>query len=208
MESDKFGIIGAGGQARETLSYAKSKDLAFVAIDKEYIQNPKEIDVLEPTDEQLGTSVIAAVGAPALKKKMVESWKGDSFISVISDEAYIDETTKKGQGCIIAPRAVITTHVEIGDHVLVNVAATISHDCTIGNYSTISPGAHIGGKVKIGDGVFIGIGSVISNDVKIANGVVVGAGAVLVSDADTENGVYVGVPAKLIKVNDGWMSEI
>lgn len=208
MSIEKYGIIGAGGQARETISFETTKDLAFVALNREYISQENEIDILTPNEDQRETPVIAAVGAPAVKRKLVESWSGDSFTNVISPDAYVDKTVLIGEGCIVSPRAVLTTDVIIGNHVLINIATTISHDCVIGDYVTISPGVHVGGRVQIGKGAFIGIGSVISNDVKIADGVVVGAGAVVVDDADVENGVYVGVPAKLIKTNEGWMDEI
>lgn len=208
MSIERFGIIGAGGQARETVSFEATKELAFVALSREYIAQENEIDILTPNEEQRGTPVIAAVGAPAVKRMLVESWSGERFTNVISPDAYVDKTVKMGEGCIVSPRAVLTTDVVVGNHVLVNIATTISHDCVIGDYATISPGVHIGGRVQIGRGVFIGIGSVISNDVKIADGVVIGAGAVVVADADVENGVYVGVPAKLIKTNKDWLNEI
>lgn len=206
--SEKIGILGAGGQANETLSYDKERELAFMAVNTEYITQEHHIDVDNPDKNQVEVPVIAAVGAPALRRKMVENWEGDKYTSVISDQAYLDSSLEIGVGCLVGPRAVITTDVNIGDHVLVNVAATISHNCIIEDYVTISPGAHLGGNVTVGRGAFIGIGAVISNDIKIAEGVVVGAGAVLISDADVVNGVYVGVPAKLIKINEGWLDAI
>ena len=203
-----FGLLGSGGQSRETLSFESKRNLAFIALNKEYISEEDQIDILTPDEQQKRTPVIVAVGAPAVKRKLVEEWSGDRFTNVISPDAYVDKTVKIGVGCTISPRTVLTTDVVIGDHVLINIATTISHDCVIGDYTTISPGVHIGGRVRIGKGVFIGIGSVISNNVTIADGVVVGAGAVLVDNADVENGVYVGVPAKLINTNGGWLNEI
>jgi sugar O-acyltransferase (sialic acid O-acetyltransferase NeuD family) len=205
---EKIGLLGAGGQADETISFESKKSLAFLAVNSSYISRDGMIDIEDPEQEHVLTDVIAAVGAPAVKKKLVETWRGENYTNVISEESYIDPSVSIGKGCIVGPRSVITTNVEIGDHVLINIAATISHDCSIGNFATISPGAHIGGRVSIGDGAFVGIGAVISNDVKIARGVVIGAGAVLVDDASVENGVYVGVPATLLKTNDGWLSEI
>lgn len=205
---ERIGILGAGGQADETFSYESSRELAFLAVNHEYIVGDHTIDIESKDEIDLSTDVIAAVGAPLLRKKLVEQWQGNNFTNVISEEAYIDNSAEIGQGCILSPRSVITTNTKLGNHVLVNIAATISHDCTIGDYVTISPGAHIGGKVTVGPGVFIGIGAVISNNLKLAPGVVIGAGAVLLSDASVENGVYVGTPAKLIKTNGSWLSEI
>ncbi len=212
LHPKEIGIIGNGGQANEAESYLKSDEttVLFRALNKEYRDesDPSQIDIMNPVDYQKITPVVAAIGAPALRKKMVESWPGEKFVTIIADTSFIDRSTKVGEGSIIAPRAVITTDVEIGKHSIVNVASSISHNCRLGDYSTISPGAHIGGNVDIGDGAFIGIGVIISNNLKIASGVVVGAGAVVIEDLAQENGVYVGVPAKLVGQNESWLSEV
>lgn len=206
----KIGLLGSGGQADEVESYLGGSDeVVFRAVSKDYLDgsNPKLIDIDQPGDNQ-AIEVVAALGAPGLRKKMVESWGGKKYATVISAAAHVDKGASIGDGSIIAPGAIITTNAKIGEHVIVNISATISHDAKIGNFVTISPGAHIAGRVTIGDGVFIGIGAVISNDVKIADGCVVGAGAVVLDDITEENSVVVGMPAKVIKQNDGWLSEI
>jgi sugar O-acyltransferase (sialic acid O-acetyltransferase NeuD family) len=208
--SEKFGILGNGGQADEVESFAERNSVEFRAVDRQYVdpENAHIIDILSPEAYQKKLAVIAAIGAPAVRKQLIEKWSGEKFTSIISESAYIDETVKLGEGSIVAPRAVITTNVEIGRHCLINVAATISHDCKLGEYVTVSPGAHIGGKVVVGEGAFIGIGAIIINGIKIANGAVIGAGAVVTKDIDTENSVFAGVPAKFISQNDGWLSEV
>lgn len=206
----KIGLLGSGGQADEVESYlADGDEVVFRAVSKDYLDgsNPKLIDIDQPGDNQV-LEVVAALGAPGLRKKMVESWSGQKYANVISETADVNKNAEIGDGSIIAPGAIITTNAKIGAHVIVNIGVTISHDAKIGDFVTISPGAHIAGRVTIGNGVFVGIGAVVSNDVKLADGVVIGAGAVVLDDVEQENSVAVGMPAKVIKQNDGWLSEI
>lgn len=202
------GLLGAGGQAREVESYLKDSTVSFWAVDPDYIAGELTIDVTSPSDSERDTPVIAAIGAPAPRKSMVEKWPGRRFFTVISENAYVDKSAKIGEGSIIAPNTTITTDIVIGAHSIINVGATINHNCTFGDYVTVSPGAHIAGNVTLGDGVFIGIGATISNDVSIAEGCVVGAGAVVINDVEQINSVVVGVPAKTISINEGWLHEV
>ena len=204
--NNNIGLIGNGGHADEAESYSR-KPVGFRAVDKPYMNDRAEVDVTDP-GENVNTAVHIAIGAPAVRKEMELKWPGESYESIISEHAIIDETAEIGEGSLVAPRVVITTNVKIGRHVVLNVAATVQHNSEVGDFTTIGPGAHIGGNVKIGEGVFIGIGANISNAVRIANGVVIGAGATVIKDADVENGVYVGTPAQLIKQNEGWLREI
>jgi len=209
-ETEKIGLIGGGGQADEAESFLIDKEVLFRALSEEYLDpnNPSMINILSPTEYQRTLPVVAAIGAPAVRKKLVEAWPGDKFDIIRAELSYVDKSAKIGEGSIIAPRAVITTNVEIGRHNIINVAASISHNCRLGDYVTVSPGAHIAGNVELGDGVFVGIGAIISNNVKIANGVVIGAGAVVLHNVDIENSVVVGTPARIVKQNEGWLSEV
>lgn len=212
MNPQILGLLGDSGQANEVELFLKELggSVAFRAINEEYINkdNPAQVSIENPTPDQQQLPVIVAVGAPAVKQKLVREWPGQNYASLIAKEVRLNEGVTVGSGSVIAPGVVVTTDVEIGEHVLVNVSATLSHNTKLGDYVTVSPGAHIAGNVEIGDGAFIGIGAVISNGVKIAPGVVVGAGAVVIEDITEENAVYVGVPAKKIKTNTDWLNEI
>lgn len=207
--SGQFGILGAGGQADEAESYTDDEVL-FKAIDERYInrQDSHQIVITSPSDQQKEAPIVAAVGAPKLRKLMIETWPGNIYTTILSKTAYIDQTARIGMGCIVAPGAVITTNVFIGVHSIINVSASVSHNTKLGDYVTISPGARVAGNVELGDGVFVGIGATISNGVKIAAGCVVGAGAVVINDVIDENSVVVGVPGRVIKQNDGWLNAI
>lgn len=212
MDKKRIGLLGAGGQADEAESFFRSNgDVIFRAVDKQYIttsQTEGLIDIQNPTEVQKNTPVVAAVGAPAIRRELISRWAGSRFEIIRAEGLYIDGTVKIGEGTIIATGSVVTTNVTIGKHCIVNVAATISHNSKLGDFSTIGPGANIAGNVTLGDGVFVGIGAVIKNGVKIANGCVVGAGAVVLDDIEEENSVVIGVPARVARVNEGWLREI
>lgn len=204
----QIGLLGDGGQANEAEAYF-SGEVSFRAVTSDYAADGL-VDIEHPSDGQKVLPVVAAVGAPALRKKLIELWPGTAYETIIAPNSQIHESSSVGAGSIISPSAVITTNITVGKHTLVNVAATIQHDSTVGDYCTVGPGSHIGGKVQLGDGVFVGIGAVISNSVTVASGVVIAAGAVVPPhmNLDTENGVYVGVPARLITTNKEWLNEI
>lgn len=206
--NEKIGILGAGGMARETAAYSLGR-VSFFAVNRQFMPDNSEgfIDIENPDLNQAETGIVAALGAPAVRRAMVESWPGREYANLIAQSAEI-YTERLGKGVIIAPRAVVTTGVEIGDHTIINVDATVSHDCILGDYVTVCPGAHIAGNVTLEDGVFIGIGAVVSNNIFIASGTVVGAGAVVVKDITVPNSVVVGNPAKTVRVQDDWLKDV
>lgn len=202
-----IGLIGNGGHANEVESYTPA-EVKFRAVHKQFIGGRALVDVENPPHEYFELPVHVAVGSPYLRKKLVEVWKGENFISIISPYAILDNELDAKEGCLIAPSAVVTTQVKLGRHAIINVAASIQHDSLVGNFATIGPGARIGGHVSVGDGAFLGLGSNVINNISIAPGVILGAGSTLIEDAIIENGVYVGSPARCIKVNTGWLREI
>lgn len=204
----QIGLLGDGGQANEVQAYF-SGEVVFRAVSSEYVHGAL-VDIELPSDNERDLPVVAAVGAPLLKRKLVELWPGDKYETVIAPSAQIHASSTIGAGSIVAPSAVVTTDVKIGSQTLINVAATIQHDSVIGDYCTVGPGCHVGGKVRVGDGVFIGIGAILSNNVTVASGVVIAAGAVVPphTDLNVENGVYIGVPARLVTTNKEWLNEI
>jgi len=204
--SERIGIIGGGGQADEAESFS-TREVAFRAVEKPYVNDHARIDIEDP-GELVDYPVVFAVGAPGLRRRLVQLWPGNNYTKVISRSSYIDDSSDIKEGVIIAPSAVITTNVIIGAHALINVGASVQHDSVIGDFVTVSPGARIGGNVDIGDGVFVGMGASIIQRVRIASGIVIGAGATVMADLLEENGVYVGTPAKLVKRNEGWIHEL
>jgi sugar O-acyltransferase (sialic acid O-acetyltransferase NeuD family) len=202
-------MLGAGGQADETAEYALPEIPAFRAVSVNYLISGRSdiIDVEHPDGAFRAIPVVAAVGAPGLRRELVRAWPGTTYRTVVAPAAWVSRSASIGHGSILAPHSALNTNVSIGRHVVINLGASVSHDAHIGDFVTVSPGAHIGGRVRIDDGAFIGIGAVVSSNVHIASGIVVGAGCVVVADL-TESGVYVGVPARWLGAQEGWLRVI
>jgi sugar O-acyltransferase (sialic acid O-acetyltransferase NeuD family) len=205
-----IGLLGAGAQAREVASYLPPGTEVFWAVSPDYLDGDghHRVDITAPPSATRNLPVVGAVGPPALRRKLIDTWPGGRFATVISSAAYVDPSCTIGAGAVIAPGAILTVGVVVGEHCQVNIGATLSHDVRLGSYVTIGPGANIAGKVRLGDGVFVGIGASIANDVTIAPGVVVGAGASVLDDVSTPNAVVAGVPASFVKVRQGWLDAI
>ena len=205
-----IGLLGAGAQAREVASYLPPGTEVFWAVSPDYLDGARhdQVDITAPTSATRELPVVGAVGPPALRRKLVDTWPGDRFATVVSSAAYVDPSCTISAGAVIAPGAILTVGVVVGEHCQVNIGATLSHDVHLGSFVTIGPGANIAGRVRLGNGVFVGIGASISNDVTIAPGVVIGAGASVLADVMTPNAVVTGVPASVVKVRRGWLDAV
>jgi sugar O-acyltransferase (sialic acid O-acetyltransferase NeuD family) len=203
-----IGLLGFGNQAKEVLDFAKDFNVDFVvsSLTDEKIVFADGLTIeshLFQTNPKFDLPVLPAVGAPGLKRSLIELWPGNDYISVISDTSWVSKHASIDVGSIISPGSIVMQSCVIGKFVLVNIGATISHDSRIGEYSTISPGVNIAGYCDIGSGVFIGIGATVSHGITIADGTFIGAGANVIKNIDVP-GTYVGNPALKISDENVW----
>jgi len=202
---ESFGLLGAGAQAEEVEEFAHPDRVEFRAVDADFVDHSVGgVDIRTADRSLLDVPVTAAVGAPGLRRSLVQAWTGSRYHRVVARQAWIATDARLGEGVMVAPLAAVSAGVVLGDHVLVNIGATVSHHSTIGAFATLSPGAHVAGRCTIGEGVFVGIGASVSHDVHIAAGAVIGAGAVVVDDIDAP-GLFVGVPARLVRPVEEWL---
>lgn len=125
---------------------------------------------------------------------------GFRFATVIHPTARVPVSAVIGQGCLIEPGVILSTHTRLGDHVRINRGATIGHDTVLGEYCTVQPGANIAGRCTFGEGVYVGIGATVVDNLTVGRLSVIGAGAVVIQDLP-EKVLAVGVPAKIVKEN-------
>jgi sugar O-acyltransferase (sialic acid O-acetyltransferase NeuD family) len=206
--ANAFGILGDGAFADEVEEYAGLGAASFRAVSRRYLvpSRPELIDIEAGSSVSRETAVVAAVGAPGLRRSMVASWAGTSFQTVISDRAWVSGSARVGRGSVVAPMSSLSTRSSVGEHTIVNFGAQVAHDSVLGDFVTVSPGAVIGGHSRLDDGVFLGIGAVVRDRVSVASGSVIGAGAVVLHDISTP-GVYVGVPARKLRDQKEWLHE-
>lgn len=147
--------------------------------------------------------VVVAIGNPAIKQKVVQQingFKNIRYATLIHARAVVQNlaTVKIGIGSILGAGSVLTTAIELGNHVLINLNATVGHGTIIGDFSSIMPGVNLAGNVSIGAGVLVGSGANILNGKQVGVNAIIGAGSVVNHDV-AANATAVGVPARVIK---------
>jgi acetyltransferase EpsM len=198
-------LVGAGGFAKEMLSYIK-KNHEYNIVG--YVSNEENSDFTKefpyfgiPEKHKLGLDLkyLLAIGNQKSRKYIIDLLGIDSFDTYIDNSAIVNDTSVIGHGTVICPNVIIGPHVTIGALCLINYNVFIPHDCVIGKFSIFSPGTNIGGEVRIGAGFFSGLSSTIIPRTKIVDNVKVSAGAV-VTKSLSKPGTYFGNPAQLLKV--------
>lgn len=201
-------VVGAGGQARQVLSIARSfapriNVRGFIGKEAERGKIINGIPTLTELDlvkiERKNVILFNGIGRPN-RKAVIERLiaQGFSFNSLVHPSASVGEFVSVGSGTIIQSGVGITTNAELGRFLLIDINATIGHDVSVGDYSTISTGVNLAGGVSIGSECWIGSGSVIIEDVFIGDGVLLGAGSVVTRDIPPGKLAY-GVPARVVK---------
>lgn len=201
-------IIGAGGMAREILSWMTQTETnlnvaGFLDDNLQALDNYKaELPILGKLDFNLiqpKQSIIMAIMDCKLKEKIFKDCL-DQSISIATYKhptTLIGSRTSVGKGLVMFPNSLISSDATIGDFVFINNGSQIGHDVTIGHFSSIMANVDIGGGAQIGNNVFIGSGAIILPGVKIPDNTVIGAGSVVIRTIK-QNGSYFGNPAKKI----------
>jgi sugar O-acyltransferase (sialic acid O-acetyltransferase NeuD family) len=202
-------IYGAGGLGREVFAMVKNMNkwdvLGFVddhLFASDSTRTLKIIGNLSTLNNwSRDINVIVAIGNPISKASIVQAITNPKvfFPTLIHPNAFImdPDTVKLGNGTIVTAGAILTTNIDIGEHVLVNLNSTVGHECVIGDYTSIMPGVNVAGNVTINDRVLIGSGANIRNHVVLGRECVVGMGSVVLNNVG-ERLVVVGIPAKSI----------
>lgn len=201
-------IYGAGGLGREMLSLLTAlpewevKGFYDDGVKKGTII--KSITVLGGLNDLLTYDqpcfVLLAMGDPKIKALIAGKLAAKATVDfplLFHPKALIQdyESVTMGRGSIITPGVILTTDIQLGNHVLVNLNSTIGHDVVIGDYSSLMPGVHVAGGVTIGTKVLVGSGATILNGCSIGDGARIGSGAVVTTDVDPGETV-VGIPAR------------
>jgi sugar O-acyltransferase (sialic acid O-acetyltransferase NeuD family) len=201
-------IYGAGGLGREILSWVRTiASWQLIGFVDDGVKAGTLVDGLEVIGgidrlnkiEGSSLAVVVAVGDPQLKSVLVNKIVNPLiyFPTLLHPSAIIldIDTVKIGNGTIVSAGTILTTRIEIGDHVLLNLNCTVGHDSSIGSCSSVMPGVNVAGAVSIGQQVLVGSGANVMNHIHVADRSVVGMGAVVINNVASDTTV-VGVPAK------------
>lgn len=203
-------IVGARGWGREVYSlvlrskafingeldvkgFLDSKFDAFEGLKGSYppiICSPEDY-VVQPDDV-----FFVAMGDPKWRKHYVEiiEQKAGRFITIISENAFVNPTATIGEGSIISSQTLVSDNVIIGKHVLLLSLCDIGHDAKIGDFSTIEAYCFLGGYAEVGDSSIMHVRSTLIRHKKIGNNVEVGASSVVIRNV--KDGLHVfGNPA-------------
>ena len=194
-------IFGASGHAKVVLDVLFSQNIQVTAVLDDH---PKVTELLHilvglPSSFSLSpkSTFIVAVGANAIRKKIVNSHDFNYFTAVHA-AASVSRFATLGAGTVVMPQAVVNAESRIGNHCILNSRSVVEHDCVLEDYVHISPNASLAGNVSVGEGTHIGIGASVIQGIKIGKWATIGAGAVIIEDV-ADYAVVVGNPGKVIK---------
>ncbi|AXK73746.1 acetyltransferase [Lysobacter sp. TY2-98] len=210
-----FGIMGAGGFAREVMPVADEMlaqgfdkyELVFVttAGSADRINGKLVISEAEFLNHPGDKRYSCAIADSALRRKIdTQMTAAEVRPFTIAAVDHLSLTHNDiGEGAILCPFTTVTANARIGRHFHANLYSYVAHDCEIGHFVTFAPNVHCNGRVVIEDDVYVGAGAMIrhgSEDAPlvIGRGAVIGMGAVVTRSVAAGETV-VGNPAAPIR---------
>lgn len=208
--SDQLVIVGAGGLGRILHDWL-SRDAALrqradivgfldtrpdpalpPGLDCPLLGNPLDYQI------QPGQLFVSAVGAPALRKQLLDPLQaqGAAFLRYV-ERAIVGARTELGEGVFMMPGVEVGTDSRIDAFAFLDTATLIGHDVVIGSHCMIGAMSFVAGGVHIGDGVTVHPRAVIAKGVHIGAGATIGIGSVVVKDVPPDVTVF-GNPARII----------
>jgi len=213
-----FGLIGAGGFAREVMPFLSE----YISIATQAnIETTYQIFFVEtsPTQKEInGYPLISikeflaiecyerffniAIGDSKVRERIAKQCieSGAKPMTIQSPNSIVYDCNEIGEGAILCAHTMITSNAKIGKFFHSNIYSYVAHDCVIGDYVTFAPNVHCNGNVHIQNHAYIGTDAIIkegsmSKPLVIGEGAVVGMGAVVTKDVPPYTTV-VGNPAK------------
>jgi sugar O-acyltransferase (sialic acid O-acetyltransferase NeuD family) len=208
-------IIGAGGVGREVALIIEQINkenptwnlLGFLddnpKVQNTYINGYKVLGGIGQIEQFKDVQAVCAIASYKVKSKIINSLTelNIRFPKIIHQSVHIPQYSSVGEGTIIYPGVIMTTNIEVGNHVIISPGCGIGHESIIEDFCSILWNVNISGNVRIGTGCMIGTGATVIQNIKVGRETTIGAGAVVVKNLP-ENCTAVGVPAKVIKFND------
>lgn len=112
--------------------------------------------------------------------------------------AYLNPTSKIGNGSLMAPFSSTSAKAIIGNCVHLYTNSFIGHDSVVQDFCTIAAHSIVGGRVIVEEGAHIGLNASIREDLIIGKYSILGMGSVLTKSI-SENEIWAGNPAHFLK---------
>jgi sugar O-acyltransferase (sialic acid O-acetyltransferase NeuD family) len=211
-----FGLVGAGGFAREVIHLIRNGlnlplenvKVCFVEseIQNKLVNGVPVISVQEfinyPAEKKYFS---VAISNSHVRQRLSTEFhnSGARIFSLRSTSSFVDSTVAIGEGYIICQQSLITANSKIGNSFHLNVNSYVAHDCVIGDFVTFAPNVSCHGNVEIGNHAYVGAGALIrqgskSNPLRIGEHSIIGMGSVVLKDVEPFT-VVAGNPAKVIR---------
>jgi sugar O-acyltransferase (sialic acid O-acetyltransferase NeuD family) len=197
-------IFGAGGFGREVYAYAVDAGLPVAGFVDDtpdplsgYDLPTTVLGALSSIGDVASYDFVVALGDAGNREKVYRRLRERraTFVSVVHPTAYVASSAMVGEGCVVAPFAMVGAHATVGANVALNTYASVGHDSVIGDHCVFSPYSAVNGNVTLGAAVFLGSAAIVTPGRHVGRASKISVGAAVTRDVEAGS-LVAGNPAK------------
>lgn len=162
----QFYIFGGKSTALEIAETARllhpDWTLYHVVGDGEATDRPRHFPISQLKEEAASTpgekGFILSMADPDIRRDCLAAANKLNLRAqtLIHPRANCSPSATLGEGCYLAPGAVVSTEARVGAHTVLNYNVTFGHHARTGEHCILNPGAAVGGNVTLGERVLVG----------------------------------------------------